>query len=269
VSTSKGGRRWTSGLRASTPLVSIVVVIYNGADALRVLLESIVPHCGEPIEVIVIDGGSTDETVVCIKEFETNIDCWQSERDQGIYDAMNKGVAMATGRYVLHLNAGDRLLKIPYMELQKCLTDGVDVVCCDVSIGGEGIFRPRVGFMLKLDNTWHHQGTFYRRESHLGYDTNYRIYADFDLNQRLSARGATVRTLPVVVAEFSTDGASATMGSYSERYRVIRKNFGIGYLPIAFARFQLNALRRKLRQFGATGYRSAVKDRIDAKGQAK
>ncbi|HTC44717.1 MAG TPA: glycosyltransferase [Steroidobacteraceae bacterium] len=227
--------------------MSIVVVIYNAAEPLEVLLTGLVPHLGSELEIVVIDGGSKDRTLACIERHERHIDYWRSERDQGIYDAMNKGIACATGSYILHLNAGDRLLEVPYAELEDCLANAVDVACFAVLLSSGITFRPRDGLRLRLDNTWHHQGTFYLRRSHPGYDLRFPVYADFDANQKLQLRRARVRSFSKVVAEFSLDGASTVMGSHRERYRVIRKNFGALWVCLAFVRFTLNVLRAQLR----------------------
>jgi glycosyltransferase involved in cell wall biosynthesis len=244
-SSHEGGRRLGAAGGRPNPLLSIVVVIYNDAASFRKLMTSIAPHCCDLIEVVVIDGGSSDQTLECIREFEEMIDYWRSESDWGIYDAMNKGVALATGSFILHLNAGDRLLHVPFSEITECLVHHVDVGCFEVLMSNGVRFRPGNGFMLKIDNTWHHQGTIYRRAAHLGYDLKYPIYADFDLNQRLKLRHARVRIFSTVMSEFSLDGASMIKGTYRERYRIIRKNFGLRYLPIAFARFHLNSLRKR------------------------
>ena len=89
------------------PLISIVTVSYNAAatieDAIRSVLQQTYPH----IEYIVIDGGSKDGTVDLLRRYDTQISHWVSEPDKGIYDAMNKGIALATGEYIGFLNADD------------------------------------------------------------------------------------------------------------------------------------------------------------------
>src|ERR1700679_4250093 len=109
------------------PLISIIVVIWRDAAGLTALLDSIVPHLGPRVELIVIDGGSDESTLSVLRKYDEWIDRWVSETDQGIYDAMNKGLKIASGQYVWHLNAGDRLCMIPERELMKCEALGVDV----------------------------------------------------------------------------------------------------------------------------------------------
>ncbi len=229
----EGGRRLRELARTKPPLVSIISVVFRARQELAPLIESILPLRGDDTELIVIDGGSDDGTLEVLRQFDDSIDYWISEPDRGIYDAMNKGITATTGQYVLHLNAGDRLRCIPREELRLSLANNIDVACFAVDMEGFGIHRPRTGFILRFTNTWHHQGTFYRRESHLNYNTQYRIYGDFDLNQRMIKAGKSVRLSNTVVAEQAEVGASKSMATYGEQYEVVKRNFGMPYVYLA------------------------------------
>jgi len=200
---------------------------------LTTLLESISSWRGAALEIIVIDAGSRDGTVDVLREWNSVIDYWVSEPDGGIYDAMNKGVAAASGEYILHLNAGDQLLRLPLEELTSCLTGGVDAACFAVDVAGFGIHRPRTGFMLHFVNTLHHQGTFYRLATHMGYDARYRIYGDFDLNQRMMKTRKRVRLFDLVVSRQVTVGVSGDRSTDAEQYVLIKRNFGRPYILLA------------------------------------
>ena len=98
--TMKGGRRERGEQRSSSPfepLVSIVTVVYNGASTLERTMQSVFAQGYPNIEYIVVDGGSNDGTLDLLRKYEDRLDLWVSERDKGIYDAMNKGVALCTG----------------------------------------------------------------------------------------------------------------------------------------------------------------------------
>lgn len=230
---NEGGRRRRAARRTTPPLVSIISVVFRARQELPSLLESIAALRDDHTEVIVIDGGSDDGSIDILRQFDDAIDYWISEPDRGIYDAMNKGVAAATGKFVLHLNAGDRLRCIPRQELERSLADNIDVACFAVEMEGFGIHRPRTGFLLRFANPWHHQGTFYRRAGHLGYDTKYRIYGDFDLNQRMVKAGKSVRLSNTVVAEQISVGVSGNRATYHEQYDVVKQNFGTPYVWLA------------------------------------
>jgi glycosyltransferase involved in cell wall biosynthesis len=229
----EGGRRLREGARTQPPLVSIVTVVFRAAHELPLLLESILANRDHDTEWIVIDGGSDDGTLEILRRYDDAIDYWISESDRGIYDAMNKGIAAATGKFVLHINAGDRLLCIPREELHRCLDEGVDIACFTVKMAGWGEYRPKLfGLLQRIDNIWHHQGQFYRRSIHPGYDLRYRVYSDFDCNQKLVKAGKTVAVFRKVVAEMYTVGASGS-GPNKEKLRIVRTNYGIHYVALA------------------------------------
>lgn len=257
----KDGREIASqslgGRPAEAPLVSIVLVFFRGREELAVLLDNLRRHrlqVQDPreAEVVVIDGGSTDGTVELLRESGDVVDTWLSEPDAGIYDAMNKGVAAARGEYVLHLNAGDGLRHLPVAELRQCLAQGVDVAAFGVLVDGQRVFKPRLGLRSRIANTWHHQGTFYRRAAHLGYDPSYRVYGDFDHNERLRRSGCSVRLFPeAVVADHASGGASVAgvgTASLGEVWRVVRANAGLGWVPVSYAWMHLYLAVRWLRR---------------------
>ncbi len=88
---------------------SIVTVVYNGQTVLEKTIQSVLAQTYPFIEYIIVDGGSKDDTLKIIHKYDARINKWISEPDRGIYDAMNKGIKMATGDFILFLNAGDRL----------------------------------------------------------------------------------------------------------------------------------------------------------------
>lgn len=89
------------------PLVSIITVVKNGGPDLKRTIKSTLSQDYSNIEYIVLDGGSTDSTIDIIKEFDDDINIWMSERDDGIYDAMNKGIKLCNGSIIGFINSGD------------------------------------------------------------------------------------------------------------------------------------------------------------------
>jgi len=220
----------------SRPLLSIITVVFRARQELPAIIENVLRHKDEKTEFIVIDGGSEDGTRELLSQYDSVIDYWVSEPDKGIYDAMNKGVAAARGMFIFHLNAGDRILHIPTRELEAAALRGVDAAAFRVSVDGKREFLPSNGLGLRLNNTLHHQGTYYRREGLPIYDIKYRVFADFDVNQRLALRGARIEVFDQVVALHTSGGASdvASHSNISEFFHVIAKNFGRSHLPFAW-----------------------------------
>ncbi|MGA7706899.1 MAG: hypothetical protein WCD77_03865, partial [Acidobacteriaceae bacterium] len=136
------------------------------------------------------------------------------------------------------------LKSIPSEALATCLTDQVDVASFAVTSDHGEVFRPKTGNWLRIENTWHHQGTFYRRTPRLVYDTRYRVYADFDMNQRMFKNGTTVRLFQPIVSHHRKDGISEDRRNSREIYRIIYRNFGAPFVAIALLRSPYQALRR-------------------------
>lgn len=231
----EGGRRTLGQLRAAPPLVSIITVVFRAKEELRQVLENVFQHDPSNFELIVIDGGSQDGTVELLREWDDKIEYWLSEPDKGIFDAMNKAQAHARGHFLFHLNAGDRLLELPVEELEATRRANIDIATFRVTVDGNREFRPSCGFMIRLKNTLHHQGTFYRRESFVEYDLKYRLLADFDANQRLARRGARMKAYDKVVAWHTSGGAGDSNTGYDEHGAILRKNYGWFFMVLSIA----------------------------------
>jgi glycosyltransferase involved in cell wall biosynthesis len=89
------------------PKISIITVCYNAEKQLKKTIDSVINQTYKNIEFIIIDGASSDNSLELLKTYSSSINFWVSEPDHGIYDAMNKGLSVATGDYVQFLNAGD------------------------------------------------------------------------------------------------------------------------------------------------------------------
>jgi glycosyltransferase involved in cell wall biosynthesis len=101
---------------ARLPIVSVITVVRNGSSLIEKTIRSVIAQTYPNIEYIVIDGGSSDGTAEIVRRYENRISYWISEPDRGIYDAMNKGLAAATGDYVWFMNAGDRIYADDILE---------------------------------------------------------------------------------------------------------------------------------------------------------
>ncbi|MCB0642106.1 MAG: glycosyltransferase, partial [Phaeodactylibacter sp.] len=98
------------------PKISVITVVYNAVDLLEDTLLSVLNQTYDNIEYVVVDGASTDGTTEIVHRYKDRIDRWVSEPDKGLYNAMNKGLAMATGDFVWFMNAGDHIYSPDTLE---------------------------------------------------------------------------------------------------------------------------------------------------------
>jgi glycosyltransferase involved in cell wall biosynthesis len=115
------------------PLISIITINFNNEKGLLKTIQSIINQTEKSFEYVVIDGGSTDGSVEVIKQYKDLIHFWVSEKDNGIYDAMNKGISKATGQYLMFLNSGDLLSDDSVLSL--CLNAVTNNLATDIFYG--------------------------------------------------------------------------------------------------------------------------------------
>jgi glycosyltransferase involved in cell wall biosynthesis len=199
---TEGGIRVRGNVKLSVsnkPLLTVITVVFNGAATIEHTICSVIEQTHDSVEHIIIDGGSTDATLDILRKYEDRIDYWMSEKDAGIYDAMNKGIALARGSYIGMLNADDFFASPSALETVATNLEGsnVDAVfaCLDIVDPGnlDRVLRKyRISkfnsFMLRIGVMPPHP-TFYCRKSCYEmaglYRTDFRIAADFEMLVRL------------------------------------------------------------------------------------
>ena len=123
--------------------ISIVTVSYDVAGTIEQTISSVVNQTYENIEYIIIDGGSTDGTVDIIRKYEDKIAYWVSETDRGIYDAMNKGIDVATGDYIYFLGADDILFNLPIISISNAWHDNIDILLGKVKFSNGYVYSSK------------------------------------------------------------------------------------------------------------------------------
>ena len=228
-----GGLRCEGNIKKSSvnsPLITVVTVVYNGEKFLDKTIESVIKQDYNNLEFIIVDGGSTDYTINIIKKYEDEIDYWISEKDEGIYDAMNKGLTLANGDWIYYLGADDTLKNFSD-EIKNALKNKeVDIILGTVNaISSEGVrLLPRV----QVNNSscfywkslgWPHQGQIIRKEKHTGFDKEYKLIADNKLLLMLYRKKAKTFISRDVIANYSLEGISTL--NKSQRLKEWKKLF--------------------------------------------
>ncbi len=197
-------------------LLSIVTVCLNDIVGLKRTHASLQFQTFRDFEWIVVDGASSDGTVEYLRKFTVGECSYSSSPDNGLYDAMNKGIQRASGSYILFLNSGDVLANRSVLESisSKLNSESVDLVYGDsLEHGQESIvYKPaRSHLFLWYGMFTHHQAMFYSRKAihALRYETKYPIGADYGLTAALLTKGGKAKHVPIPVCLFESGGLSS------------------------------------------------------------
>ncbi|MCM1110075.1 MAG: glycosyltransferase [Clostridium sp.] len=209
------------------PKVSVVTVCYNDREGLELTVRNVARQDYPNLEYIVVDGGSTDGSRELLDRYASSITRSVSEPDCGIYDAMNKGVAMASGEFVIFMNAGDRFAAddVVCRVFAQAEARRGDVVYGDVIKGG---VVKRAGEPKNCHRMFFcHQCCFGRRQLLLDtpFDTAHRMSADFKWVKSMIRQGRRFVRTDVAVADFDTSGVSNRCRSAGllDNIRVVRE----------------------------------------------
>lgn len=222
----------------STPAVSIIIVTYNAGRYLQACLDSIAQQNFRNFEVVILDGQSTDDTVGIIKQNEKLVKTWKSQPDNGIYDAMNKAVKMAAGKWFLFLGADDLLLP-GFSEAAAALQDERTLYygfCYRKDIQTN---KKLTAYEVAKVNVCHH-ALFYPAHvfKKYHYNTRYVVYADHALNMQLwGDKSIPKKYLPIPIARYSPDGFSTRTKDEAfkaEKLEWVKKHMS-GYVYLRYA----------------------------------
>ena len=250
--------------------ISLITVCYNAEKTIADAMESVLTqrHRDTEIEYIVVDGGSTDSTVDIIKKFAEQFHCtptplaftfrWLSEKDNGMYDALNKGMKMATGDVIGLLNADDVLAEDDTLaKIAAAFVDPtIDGTYGDIrfvkELGGPTVrycsgkrFRP---WMFRFGTQTAHPSTFFRKECFAkwgDYSLDYGMYGDFELLCRFIWKNrARMKYLPICTTVMrmggaSTNGWRTTLKINRSDLRALKANGCWSCLPLLYSRYLL------------------------------
>ena len=211
---------------------SVITINYNNRHGLAQTIESVACQTNNDFEFIIIDGGSTDGSVDVIKEHSDIITYWISEKDNGVYHAMNKGVAQAHGDYLIFMNSGDCFHSPDVLDAFKDYYE--DIICGKVLKGkAQRPSGPRKSTITSVDlmrGSLPHQAMFIKRELLIAhpYDENYKIMSDWKFClQTIVYDNCTFRACDIIVANYDTSGISTNSNGLlpKERKMILQEMF--------------------------------------------
>lgn len=222
----------------ASPKISIITIVYNNVRDIEHTLLSVINQTYSNIEYIIIDGASTDGTLAIIQKYSGSIDKLLSEKDGGIYDAMNKGLAKATGDYVLFLNSGDELYDNNTIQTIVDKGNGADIIYGETKLVDEG--RNIIGdrrHKAPAQFDWKsfqygmnvcHQAIYIKRDIAEPYDLQYKLSADVDWVIRAAKKAKSTQNVNCYVTRYLVGGMSQKRHKQSlkERYDIFKKHYG-------------------------------------------
>ena len=221
------------------PKISVITVVFNGEKHIGRTIESVLRQSYATMEYIIVDGKSTDATMQVIAGYK-GVHKLISEPDEGLYDAMNKGLKMATGDYVWFLNSGDQIHSQDTVErMMEGLEDLPDIIYggtliideAQNEIGDRRLKPPdqlswksfREGMLVC------HQSFVVKREKAPVYDLKYRLSADIDWSIRAAKNSSLIRNSGLVLSRFLEGGLTEhnIKAGLKERFRIMSHYYGL------------------------------------------
>ncbi|RWU06198.1 glycosyltransferase family 2 protein [Pedobacter chitinilyticus] len=233
------------------PKLSVITIVYNNVKDIERTMLSILNQTYSNIEYIVIDGASSDGTLEVINQYEHRIAKLISEKDKGIYDAMNKGLGLATGDYVLFMNSGDEIYELETVEKIFATTPNADIYYGETEMYDENwnsLGRRRhqapehfTWESFKYGMSISHQAIYIKRSLTEPYNLQYKYSADIDWIIKIAKKASSIVNTHLYVAKYLVGGMSKKKHreSLKERFQIFNHYYGlvsniINHIVIAF-----------------------------------
>lgn len=220
------------------PKLSVITIVYNNARDIERTMLSVLNQTYPNIEYIIVDGASTDGTKDIIYNYKDRLGQFISEKDKGIYDAMNKGLALATGDYVLFMNSGDEIYAPETVTEVFESSPGADIYYGETEMFNDkwqslGQRRHRAPKTFNWQSFKHgmsisHQAIYVKRSLAGLYDLQYKYSADIDWIIRAAKNASSIINTNSYVAKYLVGGISKQkhLSSLKERFRIFSKYYG-------------------------------------------
>ncbi len=224
-----------------TPKFSVITVCYNAEATIEDTIQSVISQTYHHVEYIIVDGVSKDRTMSIVNRYRERISVVVSEPDRGLYDAMNKGIRLATGDYLCFLNAGDSFHEDDTLQQMVHSIYGTrlpDVLYGETAlVDHEGHFLRMRRLQVPEHLTWKsfrqgmlvcHQAFFPRRDLVMPYDLRYRFSADFDWCIKIMKQSKVLHNTHLTLIDYLAEGMTTRnhKASLKERFRIMARHYG-------------------------------------------
>lgn len=241
--------------------LSIITINLNNASGLKDTVESVIAQTFNDFEYLIIDGGSIDDSIKVIKENEKKINYWVSEKDSGIYDAINKGIKAAKGEYLYFLNSGDQFYSKETLSHVTKDFESFDFIFGSIVLKyrrGNYIDKPpsKLSFSYLVRHGINHQATFTKKSwfNNYGiYDPNFKYTSDWKyLIISLCKNNASYKVLDTKIAFYDPYGLSAIDNEIvmNEKKTILNQYFQLFLTDlensIKYNKFTINGILNKL-----------------------
>ncbi len=237
--------------------ISIITACLNSGSTIEKTIQSVIEQNYKELEYIVIDGGSTDRTLEILKKYQKNISLLISEPDNGIYDAMNKGIARATGDIIGIINSDDwyepGVLELVKKFFQRSDADVLYGRLNKIKKNGE-VVVPEISSIEKIryEMAIPHPTVFIKHKIYEKYGTfcqKYKISSDFELMLRLYTKGVKFDFLDKIMANFRHGGLSEKQGKIAEKETLEIARQYLSYAPLEERNYLKNILNHRYKAF--------------------
>ena len=221
------------------PRLTVITIVYNNVRDIERTMLSVLNQTSSNIEYIIVDGQSTDGTVQVIQKYLHKLSHFVSEPDKGIYDAMNKGLALATGEYVLFMNSGDEIYSSDTVFRVFSMKPEADIYYGETEMFNQqwqSIGRRRHKAPERF--TWRsfqfgmsvsHQAIYIRRTLTEPFDLKYKLSSDIDWIIEAARKARKIVNTRIFVAKYLVGGMSKTKHQQSlvERFHIFNRHYGL------------------------------------------
>lgn len=241
----------------TNPLISVVTVSYNAVSTIEQTILSVLNQTYPRIEYIIIDGGSTDGTVDIIKKYADRITYWVSEPDKGIYDAMNKGIKVATGEWINFMNCGDSLYENDIVEKISNMAKNINNV--SIIYGKtmkqfeqyDTIETPPELSKIKKRLPFCHQSSFIKLEllQKHPYNTDYKLVADDEFFYSMYINSVNFLFIDEVVSKYDAYSGVSSCNIKQALYENYQIRGNSNYIYFLFIIYIPLLIRKKIKSF--------------------